>query len=403
MEKTHKITMLGTGLIGMFYTMTLHGQRSRDRVHVVYSRTEERAKDFAAEWDIPKWTTDLAEAINDPETDVVVIGLPNNLHEEAVAMAAEAGKAVLCTKPLGRNAAEAKAMLDTVENAGVFHGYLEDLVYPPKTLKSLESVKNGAIGKVLWVRSRETHPGPHSDWFWDIEQAGGGAIVDMGCHCIEIIRNFIGKDVKPLEVMCWADTLVHPVEAEDHGIALIKFENGSMGQFEVGWAFRGGMDIRDEVSGTEGTIWLNHWLRTGMEMFTSGGQGGYVAEKAETDTGWLFPVGDEVGELGYRDMFVEILDALDNGTEPMETFYDGYVVNVIIDACYRSAKSKQWEPVELEVWRGATEVEAIGVSAVEVDGQYTLIKEERMPDGRLKQILRDKESGAITERITDGA
>ena len=403
MEKTHKITMLGTGLIGMFYTMTLHGQRSRDRVHVVYSRTEERAKDFAAEWDIPKWTTDLAEAINDPETDVVVIGLPNNLHEEAVAMAAEAGKAVLCTKPLGRNAAEAKAMLDTVENAGVFHGYLEDLVYPPKTLKSLESVKNGAIGKVLWVRSRETHPGPHSDWFWDIEQAGGGAIVDMGCHCIEIIRNFIGKDVKPLEVMCWADTLVHPVEAEDHGIALIKFENGAMGQFEVSWAFRGGMDIRDEVSGTEGTIWLNHWLRTGMEMFTSGGQGGYVAEKAETDTGWLFPVGDEVGELGYRDMFVEILNALDNGTEPMETFYDGYVVNAIIDACYRSAKSKQWEPIELEVWRGATEVEAIGVSAVEVDGGYTLIKEERMPDGRLKQILRDKESGAITERITDGA
>jgi predicted dehydrogenase len=403
MEKTHKITMLGTGLIGMFYTMTLHGQRSRDRVHVVYSRTEERAKDFAAEWDIPKWTTDLAEAINDPETDVVVIGLPNNLHEEAVAMAAEAGKAILCTKPLGRNAAEAKAMLDTVENAGVFHGYLEDLVYPPKTLKSLESVKNGAIGKVLWVRSRETHPGPHSDWFWDIEQAGGGAIVDMGCHCIEIIRNFIGKDIKPLEVMCWADTLVHPVEAEDHGIALIKFENGAMGQFEVSWAFRGGMDIRDEVSGTEGTIWLNHWLRTGMEMFTSGGQGGYVAEKAETDTGWLFPVGDEVGELGYRDMFVEILNALDNGTEPMETFYDGYVVNAVIDACYRSAKSKQWEPVELEVWRGATEVEAIGVAAVEIDGGYTLIKEERMPDGRLKQILRDKESGAITERITDGA
>ena len=403
MDKTHKITMLGTGLIGMFYTMTLHGQRSRDRVHVVYSRTEERAKDFAAEWNIPKSTTDLAEAINDPETDVVVIGLPNNLHEEAVAMAAEAGKAILCTKPLGRNAAEAKRMLDVVENAGAFHGYLEDLVYPPKTLKSLESVKNGAIGKVLWVRSRETHPGPHSDWFWDIEQAGGGAIVDMGCHCIEIIRNFIGKDIKPLEVMCWADTLVHPVEAEDHGIALIKFENGSMGQFEVGWAFRGGMDIRDEVSGTEGTIWLNHWLRTGMEMFTSGGQGGYVAEKAETDTGWLFPVGDEVGELGYRDMFVEILNALDNGTEPMETFYDGYVVNAVIDACYRSAKSKQWEPVELEVWRGATEVEAIGVAAVEIDGGYTLIKEERMPDGRLKQILRDKESGAITERITDGA
>ena len=98
-------------------------------------------------------------------------------------------------------------------------------------------------------------------------------------------------------------------------------------------------------------------------------------------------------------MFVEILDALDNGTEPMETFYDGYVVNAIIDACYKSAKSKQWEPVELEDWRGATGVEKIGISAVEIAGGYTLVKEERMPDGRLKQILRDKESGAIVEKI----
>ncbi len=401
MDKTHKVTMLGTGLIGMFYTMTLHGQRSRDRVHVVYSRTEERVKHFAEEWGIPKWTTNLAEAISNPETDVVIIGLPNNLHEEAVVMAAEAGKAILCTKPLGRNATEAKAMLNAVENAGVFHGYLEDLVYPPKTLKALESVKNGAVGRVLWVRSRETHPGPHSDWFWDIEQAGGGAIVDMGCHCIEIIRNFVGKDNKPLEVMCWADTLVHPVEAEDHGVALIKFESGAMGQFEVGWAFRGGMDLRDEVSGTEGTIWLNHWLRTGLEMFTAVGQEGYVAEKAEGDTGWLFPVGDEVGELGYRDMFIEMLNALDNGAEPMETFYDGYVVNAIIDVCYRSAKSKRWEPVELEVWRGETEAGDVSVSATEVDQQYALIKEERMPDGRLKHIMRDKETGAIVEKVTE--
>ena len=201
MDKAHRMTMLGTGLIGMFYTMTLHNQRGRDRVGVVYSRTEERAKQFAKEWEIPTWTTDMAEAIRDSETDVVVVGLPNHRHREAVEMAAEAGKAVLCTKPLGRNAAEAKVMLDAVERAGVFHGYLEDLVYPPKTLKSLESVQNGALGRVLWVRSRETHSGPHSDWFWDIEQAGGGAIIDMGCHCVEIIRNFIGKGQRPVEVM----------------------------------------------------------------------------------------------------------------------------------------------------------------------------------------------------------
>ena len=393
--------MLGTGLIGMFYTMTLHNQRGADRVHSVYSRREERATTFAEEWNIPHATTDLAEAINHPETDTVVIGLPNNLHLKAVELAAEAGKAILCTKPLGRTAEEAKAMLDIVENAGVFGGYLEDLVYPPKTLKALESVQNGALGKILWVRSRETHPGPHSDWFWDLEQAGGGAIVDMGCHCIEIIRNFVDKNNRPLEVMCWADTLVHPIEAEDHGIALIRFESGAMGQFEVGWAFRGGMDLRDEVSGSEGTIWLNHWLRTGYEMFTAVGQGGYVAEKAESDTGWLFPVGDEVAELGYRDMFLDMFNAIDEGREPMETFYDGYVVNAIIDACYKSAKSKQWEAVEIEDWRGTAETVDTQSSQSDADERYAHLKDERMPDGRLKRIFRDRQTGEIIERVED--
>ena len=399
MISSHKITLLGTGLIGMFYTLTLHKFRSRDRVHSVFSRTEERARQFAGEWDIPKWTTNLEEAINDPETDVVVIGIPNHLHKEAVMLATEARKAVLCTKPLGRSAAEAREMLDAVEKAGVFSAYLEDLVYTPKTLKSLESVKKGALGKVLWVRSRETHPGPHSAWFWDKEQAGGGAIVDMGCHCAEIIRNFIGKDIRPVEVMCWADTLVHNIPAEDHGIALIRFENGSIGQLEVSWAFRGGMDLRDEVAGTEGTIWLDHFLKTGFQMFTNVGSGGYVAEKAEGDTGWLFPVGDEVNELGYTHMFIDVFDAMDEGREPMETFYDGYVVNAIIDACYRSAESKRWEPVELDVWRGKKVSAEKGEAHRTVDAGYDLVKEEKMPDGRTKRILREKQTGRIIERI----
>jgi predicted dehydrogenase len=396
----HKITMLGTGLIGLFYTMSLHGQRSRDHVQVVYSRREERAKQFAKDWNIPKATTDMAAAINDPDTDVVVVGLPNHLHEEAVIMAARAGKAVLCTKPLGRNAAEAKRMLEAVEKAGVFHGYLEDLVYTPKTLKAIKSTQSGALGKVLWARSRETHPGPHSDWFWNKELSGGGAIVDMGCHCIEISRNFIGKEVRPLEVMCWADTQVHPIEAEDSAVGLVRYASGAIGQFEVSWTFRGGMDLRDEVSGTEGTIWLNHWLRTGYEMFTAVGEGGYVAEKAEGATGWLFPVGDDVGSLGYTPMFADMLDSLDDGKKPMEDFYDGYVVNAIIDAAYRSAASKRWEPVVLDIWRGSDET-ADKVGLTDYDDKHYLIKEEKMPDGKIKLILKEKAGGRVIQKVLD--
>ncbi len=398
--QTHAITVLGTGLIGDFYTMTLHGQRGRDRVRIVYSRSEERASAFASRWGIPEATTDMEAAIRHPETDIVIVALPNHLHEEAVKAVAAAGKTVLCTKPLGRTAAEAQRMLEAVERAGVFGGYLEDLCYTPKTLKAVRSVQDGALGDVTWVRSRETHPGPHSAWFWDGRLTGGGAIIDLGCHCIEIIRSFVGKGNRPVSVMCTTDTLVHPIDDEDNAIALIRFESGAIGQFEVSWTFRGGMDLRDEVAGTHGTIWLNHFLRTGYEMFTAGGQGGYVAEKAETAAGWLFPVGDEVSELGYVDMFTDMFDSLEGGRAPRETFYDGYVVNAVMDACYRSAKSGAWEPVELFEWRGGSTARITGSPEL-FEGQV-VIKREVLPDGRHKLILKDPATGDFTDRVVAG-
>lgn len=392
----HAITMLGTGLIGDFYTNTLQRQRGRDHVRVVYSRSADRAAAFKDRWGIAESTTDLKAAVEHPDTDVVVIGLPNFLHEEAVELVARAGKAVLLTKPLGRTAAEARRMLAVVEEADVFAGYLEDLCYTPKTLKAIASVRGGAVGDVTWVRSRETHPGPHSAWFWDGRLTGGGAIIDLGCHCIEIIRNFVGKGNRPVDVLCHTDTLVHPIADEDNAIALIRFESGAVGQFEVSWTFRGGMDLRDEVAGTHGTIWLNHFLRTGFEMFSAGGGGGYVAEKAETSAGWLFPVGDEVSELGYADMFNDMFAAIDGGTEPQETFYDGYVVNSIMDACYASAKAGTWAPIELE-WRGGT-TPRIATTPERYEGQV-VIKREILPDGRHKLILKDEKSGDFSDRI----
>ncbi|MEO6206653.1 MAG: Gfo/Idh/MocA family oxidoreductase [Candidatus Limnocylindrales bacterium] len=400
----HRISMLGTGLISDFYTNTLHGQRGRDRVQVVYSRTGGRGTAFQERWGIPESTTDLATAINHPNTDVVVVALPNFLHEEAIQLVAKAGKAVLCTKPLGRTAQEARRMLAMVEDAGIFAGYLEDLVYTPKTLKAVAAVQGGAIGDVTWVRSRETHPGPHSAWFWDGRLTGGGPIIDLGCHCIEIIRSFVGKGNRPVEVMCHTDTLVHPIADEDNAIALIRFESGAVGQFEVSWTFRGGMDLRDEVAGTHGTIWMNHFLRTGFEMFSApaagGSDGGYVAEKAETSAGWLFPVGDEVAELGYVDMFTDMFRSMDAGSAPRETFYDGYVVNAVMDACYRSAKNGSWAPVEME-WRGGTTAR-IAKSPEHYEG-LVVIKREILPDGRHKLILKDETSGDFTDRVVAGA
>lgn len=392
------IAMLGSGFIGRFYADSLQGYRSRDKIVSIYSRREESAKKFAKDYNVAFVTTDLEQAIARPEVDIVCISLPNNLHEEAVMLCCKHKKAVMTTKPLGRNAAEAKRMLEAVEKAGIFNGYLEDLVYTPKFLKALESVRSGSLGRILWAKSRETHPGPHSDWFWNLEQAGGGCILDLGCHCVEIARNYIGKDIRPVEVMCWADTQVKPIEAEDHAIGLVKYENGAIGQFEVSWTFRGGLDLRDEVMGTEGTIWINSFLRTGFEMFTTGKGADYVAEKAESNTGWLFPVGDELNELGYNHMFADMFNALEKGTQPKETFYDGYVVNAILDAAYKSSRSKLWEPIELGVWRGRT-----GVSKDshlhDYDSDHYLVKEEMTHYGARKVILKNKKTGKISEKI----
>src|SRR5215216_2434369 len=391
-----RIAMLGSGFIGRFYADSLQGYRSKDKIVSIYSRREESTKKFAEDYKVPHRTTVMEEAIAHPDVNIVCISLPNNLHETAVLLCCKHKKAVITTKPLGRNTAEARRMLEAVEKAGIFNGYLEDLVYTPKFIKALESVKSGALGRILWAKSRETHPGPHSDWFWDMEQSGGGCILDLGCHCVEIGRNFIGKDIRPVEVMCWADTQVKPIDAEDHAIGLVKYENGAIGQFEVSWTFRGGLDLRDEVMGSEGTIWINSFLRTGFEMFTSGQGADYVAEKAESNKGWLFPVGDELNELGYNHMFMDMFNAMEQTKQPKETFYDGHVVNAILDAAYKSAKSKQWEPVQLDIWRGKT-----GLSKEshlnEYDAEHYLIKEEVTHYGAKKVILKNKKTGKIEE------
>lgn len=395
-----KIAMLGSGFIGRFYADSILGMRNKDKIVSVCSRTESNARKFAEDYDVPHFTTDIREAVGHPEVDTVIVSLPNHLHEEAVMACVEAKKGVLCTKPLGRTAAEARRILEAVEEAGIFNGYLEDLVYTPKYMRALESVKRGALGNILWTRSREAHPGPHSDWFWDVELAGGGAIVDLGCHCIEMGRGYIGKDIRPVEVMCWADTQVKPIEAEDHAVGLVRYESGAVSQFEVSWTFRGGLDLREEIMGSEGTIWLNNFLRTGFDMFTTGEGYDYVAEKAETNKGWIFPVGDELHELGYYFMFKDMFDAMDEDREPIETFYDGYVVNAVMDAAYKSVKTKKWEPVRLDIWRGKEGVEKLS-SLRDYDEDHYLVKEEVTHYGAKKRIIKHKKTGKISEIVEE--
>ena len=139
-------------------------------------------------------------------------------------------------------------------------------------------------------------------------------------------------------------------------------------------------------------------MRTGLEMFTSGKGTGYMAEKAETDSGWTFPVGDELNDLGYNHMFTDMFSALDAHESPNETFYDGYVVNAIMDAAYTSVKSKKWELIQFDVWRGKEESEH-EKPLVAFDDEHWLVKEEVTHYGVTKLILKEKLTGRIFERL----
>lgn len=342
---TVRIGMLGSGFVADFYMQGLRDVPNQEVV-VNHSRSAQRAHDFACRWGIPAHTTRIADVLQRTDVDLVVIGLPNHLHRDVVIAAADAGKAMVITKPLGRSAAEAREMLAAVRRAGVWHGYAETEVFCPSVMHARQMIVDGAIGDVLTMRLREAHSGSHSPYNWRRETAGGGVLLTMGSHTVEAARYLVGKEVPVVEVMAWGDRLLHheKMDVEDTAVALLRFEGGQLAYTDVAFSARGGLDLRNEVYGTKGAIFTDVTRGTPVRAFTLG-SAGYVLEKAEADAGWVFPVPDEARVYGYHEELRHFVECLTLGVPAREDFADGYAVNVIIDAAYRSMESKRWEPV----------------------------------------------------------
>lgn len=343
---TVQIAMLGSGFVAEFYMQGLDNV-NHQQVAVNYSRTAARAEELGGKWGIPEQSTDLEAVIGREDIDLYLIAVPNSLHEEVAIMLAEAGKAMVCTKPLGRTAQEAKRMLEAVEQAGVFNGYAETEVFAPAVVKAREQIEAGAIGEVLWVRSREAHGGPHADHFWDPDLTGGGALNDMGCHCIEAARYFFGKANKVKRVMAWGATLSHAdrTSAEDNALMIMELENGCVAHAELSWSARGGLDLRNEVHGSEGCIFTDVTRSTPITTFSLHGTG-YLVEKAEVDTGWTVPLPEEAFVYGYQAEMKHFVDCIRSGASPREDFHDGWVVNLLMEAAYESMREGVWVTVD---------------------------------------------------------
>jgi predicted dehydrogenase len=344
---TVKIGLVGSGFVATFYMQGL-AEVPNQQVMVVCSTDQRRARAFAETWGIPEFSGDVDSMLARADIDLVLLAVPNQFHKDLAVKAARAGKNVVVTKPLARNAEEAAEMLRAVREAGVLHGYAETEVFAPAVMRARKMIEDGAIGDVLTVRSREAHGGPHAPHFWNGELAGGGALMDMGCHTIEAARYFIGKSVAPIEGLAWGDTLVHgdKTTAEDNAVALIRFAGGQLGHMELSWTARGGLDLRNEVYGTAGAIFTDVTRGSPISAFALGNTG-YLVEKADLETGWVVPVPDEARVYGYQEEMKHFVECVAKNTMPRETFEDGYVVNTIIDALYRSMKSKRWEPIEV--------------------------------------------------------
>jgi predicted dehydrogenase len=338
------IGMLGSGFIGEFHALGLRHVPNA-RVVANWGAGTERREAFATRFD--SRPLDSIDAVcADPEVDLVVVSLPNHLHLAAVQVAAAHGKAVACTKPLGRNGDEAAQMLRIVRDAGVFDAYLENVVFNAETIRMREMVEAGAIGRVTTFRAREGHSGPHAAHFWDAELAGGGALLDMASHGAECARYLFGKEVPVRDVFAWGDTLVHRdrTTGEDNAVMLIRFDDDRVATCDVSWSSKGGLEGRFEVYGDAGRM-VQDISSTTLRAFIER-PAGYIGEKADADTGWIYPVPNETYVHGHDAMMADVVEAFREGRVPRETFEDGWIVNTILDAAYRSIKSGRWETVE---------------------------------------------------------
>lgn len=342
MKKNVRIAMLGSGFVAEFYLQGLANVHGHE-VAVNYSRNEKRAREFARRWGIPETETDLDKVIARGDIDLFVIALPNEAHLPVALELAKARRHQACTKPLARNAKEARAMYDAARKAGALHGYAETEVFAPAVVKAREIIERGGVGRVLWVRSRESHGGPHSAHFWDVEKTGGGAMNDLACHTIEAARYFFGKEDKIVEVLAWGERLVHhkKTKGEDNALLVLRMSSGGIAHCELSWTTKGGLDLRNEVHGSEGSIFTDVTRSTPIASFTSK-PAGYIVEKADIDFGWTKPLPEEAFTYGYQAEMRHFVECVRDGKEPRETYEDGWIVNTILDAGYESMKGRKW-------------------------------------------------------------
>jgi predicted dehydrogenase len=340
--QTVRVGLIGSGFISAIHYEALRRVSGVEVVGVA-SPTPGNAERFAAARGIPVHTIDYRALLDRPEIDLVVLGLPNDLHAEATILAAEAGKHVVLEKPMAPSLAECDRMIAACERAGVILGYAEEICFAPKYVRLKELADEGAFGRVHLIKQSEKHDGPHSAWFYDTSRSGGGVTFDMGCHAVEFFRWFLGRGGQKARiagVYAQMSTHVHgdKTDGDDEAVLILDFEGGAVGLAEESWTKPGGMDDRAEVFGSDGQGYADLLHGNALRAYSRGGYG-YAVEKAGATAGWSFPIYEEAWNYGFPQEMEHFVECVRTGRTPRENGHDGRAVVEAIHALYASAGS----------------------------------------------------------------
>jgi predicted dehydrogenase len=380
------IGFIGSGFVTRFHLQAWQGVRDAD-VLGVYSPNPEHAAATAAlarelRVGAARAFGSIEEMIAAPEIDCLWLCGPNhqrlqNLQTICDSLKSGIGKliGVACEKPLARNVAEARRMVEMVEASGLLHGYLEDQIFSPSVRRGKQIIWDRAAaltGRPYLARAAEEHSGPHSPWFWQGELQGGGVLNDMMCHSIEVARFMLtqpGKpraSIRPVKVSAqiaslkWSrpeyarhlqETMGAAVDyrhkpSEDFARATINYldedNHPLIVEVTTSWSYVGaGLRLSLEVLGPEYSLSMNS-LDSGLKLFMSrrvkGEAGEDMVEKQNAEQGLMPVLGNEAAEYGYESQNRYFVECFLDGQQPAESFYDGLAVTELLMTAYMSAE-----------------------------------------------------------------
>jgi len=370
---------IGVGMLGYAFMGKAHSNALRTIPYMMYppvaiprlvsisGRNEEALAKAQRRYGYEEYFTDWREQVQDPDIQLFDNGGPNNLHAEPSIAAAQAGKHVLCEKPLGRTAEESKRMLDAVEKAGVKHMVAFNYRFVPAIRLARNIIDSGALGQIYHFRGTYLqewimpHFGTTKIWRLDKSVSGSGALGDLGAHVIDLAHYLVG-DFKSVAAM--TKTFIKErdvdgqeekwiVDVDDAFLSAVEFENGAVGTIEA-TRFAGGRKNynRFEINGEKGSIVFNLERMNELDVFwvdgdpqTSGFTNVLVSEPDHPYWENWWPAGHMIGwEHTFVHEINHLLDAIVNDKEigpHGATFRDGYKAAVVCDAILESAETRR--------------------------------------------------------------